>query len=914
MSNNFINEVLSYNFIFIKHDNNFVITYINFLKMLNARLNLNTLPFLFEEEKGRFPLLDIAITFHNHPNDDVRNIVKDIILNIIKIDYKPLIKYLCGLPSISYFCFLACDLKDKIVNLSNEIQKNKNQENNSNCEIIKILFIDIVNSLIHIQNIFDVNRQKINFVLINCLFYYCILPYILYNLNYDKEEIKNSGKKLKKSICIIVLIMLCRYIKNDIFLNILFTLIFFPSKLKSINYYMESKPIQPLNYYSKWNEGLKHSTNSFLNYIQFNFNSSFLKSLIYKDNSKYIEVKQISKKYQDKKLNEPNFNIDKNKESNLKEIIKDILNKLKSSELTIMLSYHSYLSIATGINCGLSTKNNNSCIIPKMHKFFQKYYSNEEEQKNKLIKNYIKQHLFKILKNKKSNKKLLLINLLLKNILYHNQNISKTLLNEVSIISADLLKEEQISYLVDINKENNQPNRQANENNYKNNIYNNNGISIEVKQKNKNSKIMNENKENCDINNKQYFETDAFKKSKIANTMISINQFMINSRYSVIEPTKKLVNLDNNDSLQDIDNDKNNNNEFIIHKKSDESIKTFCLKNKYSFLSNEYYNNLEKDLKLSSNNYYNEKLIELLISLLDINSNIEPEILKITIDNILLLVTKKFDNNKIQVLISQEHKDKIKNIYEAYKNEIIYYYNNKKSFHNNTYRLFIKQYDNYLLLNELDFDSCIENIFMNNTFINNKENISKNKYDKIIISFLLIHDFYYTINSSQNIIETELLENTLYKKSFILINQQNYYFHINKEYSVFNLDSSIRYYECKCKIIINKKDINENFFDSYILLLNNFIYIGDSSNDSSYTIIKYKFLLSNCSVLSDNYNNKNIIIIIENNYYDNNNIEIFLDFKDYKSSKFIKSLIDEEIKKSFFYEKDKIKQFFESLK
>ena len=38
-----------------------------------------------------------------------------------------------------------------------------------------------------------------------------------------------------------------------------------------------------------------------------------------------------------------NFNFDKNEESNLKEIIKDILNKLKSSELTIMLSYHSYL-------------------------------------------------------------------------------------------------------------------------------------------------------------------------------------------------------------------------------------------------------------------------------------------------------------------------------------------------------------------------------------------------------------------------------------------------------------------------------------------------------------------------------------------------------------------------------------------
>ena len=75
------------------------------------------------------------------------------------------------------------------------------------------------------------------------------------------------------------------------------------------------------------------------------------------------------------------------------------------------------------------------------------------------------------------------------------------LLNEVSIISADLLKEEQISYLVDINKENNQPNRQANENNYKNNIYNNNGISIEVKQKNKIDEIGGEKEEKINDNN-----------------------------------------------------------------------------------------------------------------------------------------------------------------------------------------------------------------------------------------------------------------------------------------------------------------------------------------------------------------------------------------------------------------------------
>ena len=275
MSNNFINDIITYNYTYIKHDNIFLLSYIDFLKIFSMKLNINTLQFLFDEEKGRFALLDIAIKFFNYPDISIRNIIKDIILNIIKIEYKPLIKYLCVLPSISYFCFLACDLKDKIVNLSHEINKmkiikNSNKDNNNN-DGIKILFKDIINDLIHIQNIFDINYQKINYILINCLFYYFIIPYILYNLNYDKEAIKNSTKKIKKSICIAFLILLFIYIKNDIFLNILFTLIFFPSKSNTINYYMENKPLQPLNYYSNWNQNIKNSSNSFLNYIQFNF-------------------------------------------------------------------------------------------------------------------------------------------------------------------------------------------------------------------------------------------------------------------------------------------------------------------------------------------------------------------------------------------------------------------------------------------------------------------------------------------------------------------------------------------------------------------------------------------------------------------------------------------------------------------
>ena len=483
-----------------------------------------------------------------------------------------------------------------------------------------------------------------------------------------------------------------------------------------------------------------------------------------------------------------------------------------------------------------------------------------------------------------------MINILLNTILKNNTNISKILLQEVKIISGNSLKDEEISYIMNKYKDNNENDEKSSINK---NSYDNGGINFEKNKTNKNNNaFMIENKENIDINNnKQYFETDCFKKSKIANTMISINQFIINSRYSISEPIKNLINVDNNDDCQ-YDKD-NNESEFIIHKKSDESIKSkkssFSPKNKYTFLSNKYFNNLEKELSITYNCYYNENLFDLLLSLLEMHSDLEPKIIELTIENISLLVTKKCYNNKIQSILSQEHFDKIKNIYEKYKNEILYYYNNKKSFHNNAYKLFMKQYDILLLLNDINFSKIIsnDNFFLKNESFKNKD--IKNKYDKIIISFLLIHDFYYTMILSdyyyKNNIKLELDIMKLYKESFELLNGDNY-LKVNKQYSIINLDSNIRYYDCKCKIVQNKKEMNENFFDSYILFLDNFIYIGDSQDDSRFTTIKYKFLISSCSILIDNYNNKNIIIYIENNIYDNNNFEIFLDFKDYTASNY----------------------------
>ena len=968
LSNNFVNNIISHNY-YIKHDNNYLLFYVKFLKILALKLNQTTLQFLFREDINSFPLLENALKLYNHPDNIISNEIKNIFLIILKIDYKPLFQYICNLPIISYFCFLACNIKDKIINLSKNIQEIKKSKQYK--DDYKIILDDIINSLIFIQKIFDINCLKINYIIINCMFYYCIIPYIINILSlYKTQKIQNNNNKkiykIKKSVSLFFINLILLYIKNETFLNILFTLIFIPLKTNSINKYMINTPIQPNNYFYDWNLSIKKTSSTFFNYIQFNLNNSFLNTFLYINNNKYLQAQQIYMKYQNKLNNEPNLNFEKNKEQLLTDLIKDILNKLSCSEISIMTSYHNYLSIGTGINCGLSTKSSNLCVIQKMSKFYIKYFNrNNDENKKKLIKNNIKNNLFELLLNKKekengNDKNVLLINILLRNILYKNKNISRLLLKESNIIPGDLLKDEDISYIINLNREKTLINKNENDLTFKKkNIYNNNSYSINIVDSylNENAKskiyikndistsnnnILNsninkyENKENHNHINTQYFETDIFKNVKVSNLLISISEVINNSNNTIIEKSKKsLKNIDNNGDENETINNKEKNGDFLIQNKSIE-VKNLP-KNNLSF-DNDFFKNFEninfyENNKMIYENYYNEELVGILIKLLDIKSNIKIITFKIIIDNILSMITYKKYNNYInnntinQCFISQNNKNAIYLIYEKYRNDILNNYNNKKSFHNNAYKMFIKQYDKYILLNNIDNDDMIKEgyiLLFNNLQILEKNNINnifleiekkENNYEKNIILFLLIHDFYYKIISYENISnnknEEDKSKNCLFINNFPLLKRKG--LELNKKYFIIDLDSNIKYFNSKCKIIKDKNIDDKEFFYCYLLLYDNFLYIGDSSNNISYTIIKYKFLISSCSIVSDNYNNKNIILYISNGMNSQSNIEIFLDFKDYNTSKGIKSLIEQEIKNAFLFEKGKIKKFIEHL-
>lgn len=935
MSNNFINNFIS-NTKIMRFDDEYFSYYINFLKSLALKLDSTTLQFFFRADISSFPLLENALKLYNHPDNMIQSVVKNIFLIILKLRYQPLIDYLCNLPCIIYFSFISCQMKDNLIALSKE----------TNYDKFKTILDDIGDDLLFIQDIYALLIEKINYILNNCLFYYCIIPYVLYPLdNLKKEKINKKDGWVKKSICLHFTNILLTYIKDETFLNILITLILFPKRTNKIHSYINNKPLQPENYYYNWNQSVKRTSTSFLNYVKYNFNMQFMKSFIFNNNSKYVQVQKIYSKYQKKIVN----NLDINNENTLKEITQDILNQISSSEISIMASFHTNLSIGTGINLGLSTKSSSSCVVNKIDKLFQKYYDESLNKKYKLINNDIKNNIFYIISdNEKCNKRekyILLINIFLRNILIKNKDkISKLLLKESKIIPGNVLDNSEISLilkekktiLIDDDNAKDSIISNTKDSTFKmiplksndNYNFNNEEFKIEYRDSSNNDNIHSDSNINGKI-----LKHENLNDKKNKKNIISINDLIKNNKiYKEGDTNKKtncLINIDLNSDVDEEEHENlisddenygsNSNQEFIIQRSTENDSLT---KKEFYEFNSVYFDNLKNRLSINfqfNNNknkyFYDEELVTLLIDQLEIDNKLSSITVKCIIDNILSLISSPkigfIYDNCFNCFLDSKNKNKIKLIYSDYKKEMLNNYGNKKNY-NKSYKLFIKQYDEFIKINNFDYDIITKggDIALTNKIIK-KENALEVFYkigDNKIIIFMLIHDLNFKISNDIFILQDKglFINNFPLKRNELVIGQK---------YKLFDLDGNVKYFDCKCKIIKNKNSkINNEFFNANLLLYENFLYIGDSTTEANNTTIINKYLISFCTVTSDDFNNKNIIVLV---FYDDNkenNIEINLDFKDYETSKKIKDIIKIEIKKAKKYEIYMFNQFMKGLK
>ena len=182
--------------------------------------------------------------------------------------------------------------------------------------------------------------------------YYCVLPLIV-------SIIQSNSLKISITLALYVLCLLFHYIKDENFINILYTLVFLPKRNKSLNKYIDNYPNDAKNYYYDWEKQKKQTFNSFQEYVDANLSKPFLKSLIYMKNSEYKEIKEIADKFE-KLCEKDDYNV--NSENFLTTITKDVLSYFQNSEINIMVSNHQNISKATGVHCG-SLHIIDSCLL-----------------------------------------------------------------------------------------------------------------------------------------------------------------------------------------------------------------------------------------------------------------------------------------------------------------------------------------------------------------------------------------------------------------------------------------------------------------------------------------------------------------------------------------------------------------------
>ena len=118
--NKYLNQlIINLNYNFDEKDEDYLSYYINFLKVIANKINRENIKFIFNIQCNIFPLLDQILLLLNNDDIMIRNSARNIFLSFIKLNYSPLIEYLCDIPRIAIFIILMRRIKSNILLMIN---------------------------------------------------------------------------------------------------------------------------------------------------------------------------------------------------------------------------------------------------------------------------------------------------------------------------------------------------------------------------------------------------------------------------------------------------------------------------------------------------------------------------------------------------------------------------------------------------------------------------------------------------------------------------------------------------------------------------------------------------------------------------------------------------------------------------
>ena len=837
-SNNLLNKIISKDY--SKYDDEFLSYYVNFLKSLSLLLDETSITLFYIEKNNSFPLIENILKLYNHKDSMIRNVVRNTVMNIFRVKNAKIEEYFSKLPSVLYFVKIINQIKDICFEIKEEII-------NQNTKKISYLFDDLYDEIIYIDDLLNLKLERINYILINCFFYFFIIPILC-------GSICDMNKKVSKSMALFILIFFFVNMKNEVFKNCLFSLLFLDELDQDMEQFLNLEKdlkdffINNININNEQNQNNINNQISFSQFFSEHYTYYFLLTLIENNNIIYTkygkiypqlnEIMENGKGLSNELIYEKKYSYDE-KVKKLHEIIDKYLDK---EDLINMKNYHEYLSKATGLLIGISNKENfnnkekedlisTNSFLCQLKTVFNAI--NNEKEKKLLVKNKIKQNLFDSINSQKE-EILLLFNILIFVVQNKEINISKILLKLANIY----------------------------------NVFENNKFELK-------------NFKNIDINNPINEINKLDSKISFTKDIFTFNNYY----FSVLDI---IINEDN------VNNNLSENLSFMLNKE------IYLLPITYQIL----YQNI---INFSVDENYKP-----LITVSDkLRKNIESKY-----KSILFCTNSLFNNdpknreNCYDILYDQWriYKDmNSKNLFQIIKKNILskldVLYLKKNIDNNCDYN------EGFEILNLNNLNANKNNQFSEILSSSKKENIC---FDSNLLIFMLIYDLK-TIFKKRKSDNNINIPNKLMKNKFPL-DLSSYDFQIGEKYNLEKFNSNEIYkQQIHYKILTSDNTKDKPFIKCEIFFYRSFIYFGLKNQEDLDKILIFKKIDIKLIEVNKDYNQKEVENCIQIKLDDGNDELILIKFENKNTRNNFKDLINKKIMTSSNDERLLFSQFFEEL-
>ena len=837
-SNNLLNKIISKDY--SKYDDEFLSYYVNFLKSLSLLLDETSITLFYLEKNNSFPLIENILRLYNHKDSMIRNVVRNTVMNIFRVNNAKIEEYFSKLPSVLYFVRIINQIRDICFEIKEEINK-------QNSKKISYLFDDLYDEIIYIDDLLNLKLERINYILINCFFHFFIIPILC-------GSICKLNNKLSQEMALFILVFLFVNMKNEVFKNCLFSILFLNELNPDIeNFLILDKEVNDffINKININNEKTNNNSENLISFAQFfseHYSFYFLLTLIENNNIIYVkygklypqllQIMENGKELSSELIYGNNYNKVYSFEEKL-EKLHDIIDKfLEKDDLINMKNYHEYLSRATGLLIGISNKekfNNkekedlistNSFICQLKNVFALLSGSNEN---NNLIKNKIKQNLFDIIYLQKE-ETLLLFNILIFVVQSKEINISKILLKLANIDNVFENSKLQIKNFknIDINNPLNEVNKLERKISFTKDIFTFNNYYFSI------------------LEDNLHFE-------KINNKITESLSFMLNKEIYLLPITYQII-------YQNIINCSLNENYKPLIEISDKLRKN--IEDKYKsilFCTNSLFTNDSKNRENCYDILYEQWRIYKEMN----NKNLFQTLKKNILSKLDILYLKKnIDNNC-------EYNDGF---------EIVN-------------------------LNNLNNDQNIDILSSSK-----KENIC---FESNILIFMLIYDLKTIFK--KRAVDNPISLNKLMKNKFPL-DLSSYDFQIGEKYDMNKINSNEIYkQQIHYKILEVDKNKEKPFIKCEIFFYRSFIYFGLINQEDLNKILIFKKIDIKLIEVSKDYNQNEIDNCLQIKLDDGNDETVLIKFENKNIRNNFKDLINKKIMTSSNDERLLFSQFFETL-